>query len=464
MQIDQIRDQFEMVEAAIAGGPIVPNVAAEEIRAYLGSRFDFTQPMPLDEVIADVEQMLRKWQVQVTHPRYFGLYNPSVTLASVVADTLVAMYNSQLANWRTSPAANEMERHTLAWLADKFGLPANSIATFTSGGSEANLSAVVVALTWAFPQYGEHGLRHLAGDPAIYLTEETHHGFNKIAHMVGLGRRNLRIVATGSDLKMDVADLRRRVEEDRKNGLLPFMVIGTAGTTAAGIIDPLAEIAILCKEQHLWFHADAAYGGSAVVSPGLRPWLAGIEAADSITCDAHKWLSVPMGCGMFFCRHRDSVAQAFRSDVTYMPAKAASEDASATFNPLTHSAQWSRRFIGLKLFMALAEFGEAGYAEMLAHQARMGNMLRESLETTGWRIVNSTPLPVICFTRDGLSTSEFIAELRERQIAWMSDAQIGGVPAVRECITSVKTTEKDIEWVVGQMNSLVSNVPQRRTT
>jgi len=374
------------------------------------------------------------------------------------------MYNSQLANWRTSPAANEMERHTLAWLADKFGLPANSIATFTSGGSEANLSAVVVALTWAFPQYGEHGLRHLAGDPAIYLTEETHHGFNKIAHMVGLGRRNLRIVATGSDLKMDVADLRRRVEEDRKNGLLPFMVIGTAGTTAAGIIDPLAEIAILCKEQHLWFHADAAYGGSAVVSPGLRPWLAGIEAADSITCDAHKWLSVPMGCGMFFCRHRDSVAQAFRSDVTYMPAKAASEDASATFNPLTHSAQWSRRFIGLKLFMALAEFGEAGYAEMLAHQARMGNMLRESLETTGWRIVNSTPLPVICFTRDGLSTSEFIAELRERQIAWMSDAQIGGVPAVRACITSVKTTEKDIEWVVGQMNSLVSNVPQRRTT
>ena len=197
MQIDQIRDQFEMVEAAIAGGPIVPNVAAEEIRAYLGSRFDFTQPMPLDEVIADVEQMLRKWQVQVTHPRYFGLYNPSVTLASVVADTLVAMYNSQLANWRTSPAANEMERHTLAWLADKFGLPANSIATFTSGGSEANLSAVVVALTWAFPQYGEHGLRHLAGDPAIYLTEETHHGFNKIAHMVGLGRRNLRIVANG---------------------------------------------------------------------------------------------------------------------------------------------------------------------------------------------------------------------------------------------------------------------------
>ena len=145
--------------------------------------------MALEEVITDVEKMLRTWQVQVTHPRYFGLFNPSVTLASVVADTLVAMYNPQLANWRTSPAANEIERHTLSWLAAKFGLPADRIATFTSGGTEANLSAVIVALTRAFPDYGEHGLRHLARRPAIYLTEETHHGFNKIAHMTGLGRQ-----------------------------------------------------------------------------------------------------------------------------------------------------------------------------------------------------------------------------------------------------------------------------------
>jgi len=463
MHIDQIRDEFKTLETAIADGPIVPDVTAKEIRAYLGSRFDFTQPMPLNDVIADVEQMLLKWQVQVTHPRYFGLYNPSVPLASVVADTLVAMYNSQLANWRTSPAANEMERHTLAWLADKFGFPTDTIATFTSGGSEANLSAIVVALTWAFPEYGEHGLRHLSGDPAIYLTGETHHGFNKIAHMAGLGRRSLRIVATDSTLKMSVADLRRRVEEDRENGMLPFMVIGTGGTTAAGVIDPLPEIAQFCKAQHLWFHADAAYGGSAVVSPSLKPWLAGIESADSITCDAHKWLSVPMGCGMFFCRHRESVAQAFRSDVTYMPAKPESEDASATFNPLTHSAQWSRRFIGLKLFMALAEFGESGYAELLDRQTRMGNVLRDSLEATGWRIVNSTPFPVVCFTRDGLAIPEFVAKLRERQIAWMSDALISGEPVVRACITSFKTTEKDIEWVVGQMNNLVLNVQQRKT-
>src|ERR1700679_2680127 len=216
MLINEIRSDFTQIETAIADGPILPTVTAEEIRTYLASRYDFHQTLPLEEVVNDVEKMLRTWQVQVTHPRYFGLFNPSVTLASVVADTLVAMYNSQLANWRTSPAANEMERHTLARFASRFGLPPASIATCTSGGSEANLSAVVVALTWAFPEYGERGLRHLSGDPAIYLTEETHHGFNKIAHMAGLGRRNLRIVATDATLKMNVDDLNIRVAADRR--------------------------------------------------------------------------------------------------------------------------------------------------------------------------------------------------------------------------------------------------------
>src|SRR6201999_570746 len=267
MLIDEIRSDFTQVQTDIADGPILPTVTAEEIRIHLSSRYDFHRNLPLEAVIADVEQMLRTWQVQVTHPRYFGLFNPSVTLASVVADTLVAMYNSQLANWRTSPAANEIERYTLGWLAEKFGLPKNSIATFTSGGSEANLSAVVVALTRAFPDYGEHGLRCLRATPSIYLSAEAHHGYNKIAHMTGLGRRALRIVPTDSDLKMDLAQLQRCVAEDRNNGFLPFMVIGTAGTTATGVIDPLPGMAQVCREQGLWFHVDAAWGGSAILAP-----------------------------------------------------------------------------------------------------------------------------------------------------------------------------------------------------
>src|SRR5229473_8259876 len=161
MAFDEVGHAFAKLQCDIANGPIVPNVTPEEIRTYLASRYDFTKPVALDDVIADVERMLRTWQVQVTHPRYFGLFNPSVTLASIVADTLVAMYNPQLATWRTSPAANEIERHTLGWLTGKFGLPADAVASFTNGGAEANLSAVVVALTRAFPDYGERGLAAL---------------------------------------------------------------------------------------------------------------------------------------------------------------------------------------------------------------------------------------------------------------------------------------------------------------
>jgi aromatic-L-amino-acid decarboxylase len=452
MFIEEMRSDFTQLQSDIASGPILPTVTADEIRSYLASRYEFNRTLPLEEVIEDVERMLRTWQVQVTHPRYFGLFNPSVTLASVVADALVAMYNPQLANWRTSPAANEIERHTLSWLTAKFGLPPDTVATFASGGMEANLSAVVVALTHAFPDYGAHGLRHLPATPTIYVTEEAHNGFNKIAHMTGIGRRSLRTVSTDNNLRMDVAELRRIVEEDRKNGSAPFMVVGTAGTTAAGVIDPLLELGQFCREAGLWFHVDGAWGGSAILSPRLKHYLSGIEAADSITCDAHKWLSVSMGCGMFFCRHPETVAAAFRADVSYMPGK----KVGPVFDPFTTSAQWSRRFIGLKLFMTLAQQGEGGYAEMIEHQTRMGDVLRDQLRASGWTIANATPLPVVCFNRAGVATGTLLAALHQQQIAWMSQARLGDTPVVRACITSYRTNEADINWVVAEMNRLAT--------
>jgi glutamate/tyrosine decarboxylase-like PLP-dependent enzyme len=231
------------------------------------------------------------------------------------------------------------------------------------------------------------------------------------------------------------------------------MVVGTAGTTAAGAIDPLPDLAQFCRSEKLWLHVDAAWGGAAILSPRLRGHLVGIEAADSVTCDAHKWFSVPMGAGMFFCRHPDAVGEAFRAQTSYMPGRT-----DAVADPYTSSVQWSRRFIGLKLFFALAQQGESGYVEMIEHQARMGDVLRDSLERAGWLIVNNTPLPLVCFTRDGLVAGKFLAELYRRQIAWMSEVRLGeGAPVVRACVTSFRTTEADIDWVVREMGSLVGH-------
>lgn len=451
MMINEIQSDFERLQEKLLAERIYPDVTPEEIREYLASSYDFEKGMRLDEVVEDVKRMLQNWQVQITHPRYFGLFNPSVTLASVVADTLVAMYNPQLASWRTSPAANEIERHTLRWLGAKFGFPDDSHATFTTGGSEANLSAVIVALTRTFPKYGDEGIRCVAGTPAIYLTEEAHHSFTKIAHVTGVGRSALRTVRTGCDLRMDLGDLERRIADDRRSGFIPFMVIATAGTTAAGAIDPLRELGDFCRNAGLWLHVDAAWAGAAIVSDKLRHLLVGIEAADSITCDAHKWFSVPMGCGMFFCRYPESVGDAFRAEAAYMPGKATAPD------PYVTSIQWSRRFIGLKLFLSLAERGERGYAEMIEHQAEMGDVLRHELIASGWRIVNASSLPVVCFTRDGLNIGEFLASVRQRQIAWISEAQIKGTSIVRACITSYRTTKHDVQWAVGEMNRLIES-------
>jgi len=164
-----------------------------------------------------------------------------------------------------------------------------------------------------------------------------------------------------------------------------------------------------------------------------------------------------MGAGMFFCRHPGVVGNAFRAQTSYMPGQAD----GAVVDPYTASVQWSRRFTGLKLFLALAEHGESGYVEMIEHQARMGDVLRESIQQAGWRIVNRTPLPLVCFTRDGLDTRRFLAALYEHQIAWMSEVRLGDdPPVVRACITSIRTRESDIAWVVREMSRLAVREPE----
>ena len=452
MLTDAIEAAFAQAEEGIRNGPVYPQVSPEQIRQHLHARYSFAHAASLDEIAADVEDMLRRWQVQVTHPRYFGLFNPSVTVASVVADTLVALYNPQLAAWRTSPVANEIERHTLEWIAGKLGLPANTISSFTTGGAEANLTAVLVALTQTFPGYGERGLSSLGGNPVLYLNEEAHHSFTKIAHMTGLGRNALRAVPADSDLKLSLAALQRQVDADRKDGFLPFMVVGTCGTTAAGVIDPLSALHDYCKSERLWLHVDAAWGGAAAMSPTLRPHVAGIELADSITCDGHKWFSVPMACGMFFCRHRAAVLSTFHAQTAYMPLQHSDE----VLDPYTSTVQWSRRFIGLKLFMSLAHNGESGYAAMIEHQTRMGDLLRVRLVQSGWQIVNRTPLPVVCFTRPGLDIPALLARLKDVQIAWMSETRCAGQPVLRACVTSFKTSEADVSSVVDELNRIAA--------
>jgi aromatic-L-amino-acid/L-tryptophan decarboxylase len=434
--------------------PVLTRVTPAEVRAKLESRYTFRSPVPLAELTDDMIGLLRRWTVHVTHPRYFGLFNPSVRQAAIVGDALTALYNPQLAAWSHAPAANEIERHTLRALAAAIGLDAETmIANFTTGGAEANQSAVLAALAHRFPEAEEEGVAGLRARPAIYLTSESHHSFVKIARMAGLGTRALREVPLTQSLVMDPDALRRQVEADRAAGWDPLMIVGTAGTTGGGLVDPLPELADVAKACDAWFNVDGAWGAAAALAPRLRAAVYGIERADSLTWDAHKWLSVPMGAGMFFCRHPASVARAFGVSTSYMPDGVGGDSVDAYVT----TAQWTRRFIGLKVFMALAELGLDGYGELIDRQARIGDRLRLRLRETGWLVVNDTPLPVICFTHaelqaGGPTTHEILEAIYARGRVWISDVSLGGRERVlRACITSFRSDEADVECLIEEL-------------
>jgi len=430
--------------------PVAVSVPPEDIRDHLNSRYDFHAPQELEALFEDADRMLREWTEHASHPMHFGLFRPNVDEASVIADALAALYDPNLATWDFAPAANEIERHTLAAIAARFGLqPGSSASHFTSGGQEANHTAVVVALTKHFPTVATRGLRSLSAQPVFYVSEEAHHSLDKVAGSTGLGRDAVRWVPAGRDLRMDVEALRERIYRDRVGGFEPFMVVSTAGTTNAGVVDPLEEIGDVATENGLWHHVDAAWGGAAALSDRLRPALSGIESADSITCDAHKWISVPVGAGMFFCRHPEAVSAAFATDTHYVPERTAGR-----VYPFMTSMQWSRRFTGFKLFLMLAGRGLPEVARRIEHQTEMGNYLRASLRERGWIIQNDTPLPVVCFTHDDLQGSREAKDaisrnLRKQGEAWISTTVLRGRdPALRACVTNSSTGREHVDRLV----------------
>jgi aromatic-L-amino-acid decarboxylase len=471
------QELFAMVGAALeehtarlASLPVAPQVEPGEIRAHIAA-YDFTAARDAARVIVDMVDVLTRWTVHTTSPRYFGLYNPTPTFYGVLADALVGGFNPQLATWSHAPAAVEIEAHVLRYLGGRLGQPAEEVVgSFTSGGAEANQTGLLLALTRTFPEVADEGLRSLSGQPVFYASAESHLAWLKIAHMTGLGRQAVRLVPVGADLRLDVDALTGMIEQDRAAERLPFLVVATAGTTSAGVIDPLPQIADLCAAEGLRLHVDAAWAGAAALSDRLRPALAGIERADSITLDAHKWLSVPMGAGMFLCTDAAGLGQTFRVSTSYMPVGTAE-----AVDPYVSSVQWSRRFTGLKLFLTLAVLGRSGYARQLEHDTDLGEHLRARLLERGWRLENHTPLPVVCFSDPGLpaadpdvdevdSAAAHHQALADAVVAsgqaWISPTRLRGRPVLRACITSYRTTTNDVEALVDALDNARQNTAQ----
>jgi glutamate/tyrosine decarboxylase-like PLP-dependent enzyme len=428
---------------------VAPICDPASVRAAI-SDFDFDAPEDLLSGARRVIELITGGLVHTMHPGYFGLFNPTATFPGILADLITAHLNPQMAVWSQAPVPIEMERRLIAEFATLFGWSAGQAAGhFTGGGAEANHTALLLALTRAAPRFAELGARAFPGAPRLYASAESHLAWLKIAHAVGIGRDALRLVGTDGQGRLSPSLLRAAIDADVAAGDCPVFIAATAGTTNAGMIDPIRDCIDIARSRALWLHVDAAWGGAIALLPEGRVVLDGIDGADSITVDAHKWLSVPMGAGMILCRHPECFGDTFRVAANYMPAGLDALD------PYTHSMQWSRRFIGLKLFLTLVCIGWDGYRRLIRRTLRTAADLKDRLDAAGWRVVNNSSLAVLCFvdSDEVLDLADIAARVVADGRAWISTARFEQRAVLRACICSHLTNAEQLDGLVAALNA-----------
>src|SRR3954454_4364521 len=315
---------------------------------------------------------------------YFGLMNPTPTYMAVLAEAFVAAINPQLASLARSQLASKIEAETVRWIGERIFNPEkpgsggnpekpNFDGTFTSGGNEANFSALAMALAAHFPQSVEEGFAGSDVRPVLYASAESHHSLDKSAGLLGIGRKALRRVAVNARMQMDPLALEQTIQQDVSSGFRPFAVIGTAGTTNSGAVDDLNALADICERHRLWLHVDGAYGAAAVFSDQHHELVAGIERAYSVTIDPHKWLAMPFAAGVVLTRNSSMLQTTFGVSTPSMPRVAG----ATIIDNFKVSAQWSRRMNSLKLWLTLRIHGRQAYETLIDQQLKLARQFAD---------------------------------------------------------------------------------------
>jgi glutamate/tyrosine decarboxylase-like PLP-dependent enzyme len=442
-----LTDALEAAARRVQAGAVTPSIDAQKFRDELEA-FGLGSPRPLQEAMLWAIERLEHGIVQMSNPRYFGLFNPGANFPSQCADQIVALFNPQLASSASSPVPVALERHLIQSIATRAGFGAETTGHFATGGSEANYTALICALTHANAGFARDGVRAFGAPVTFYTSRDCHIAWLKIAHQAGVGRAALRLIDTDGSGRMDPEALARAVAADRAAGSVPVMLVATAGTTGGGMIDPLHACADLAAREGMWFHVDAAWGGAALASEKLRGLLAGIERADSLIIDAHKWLATTMGCAIFITRHGYVLSEAFHASTSFMPSS------NSNVDPYLNSAQWSRRFLGLRLFLALAAAGWEGLGQHVERGVEVVERIKIRLLAAGWTVANDSKLAVL----DAVPPAALgdVRALVRRVVAsgraWVAPTLFEGRDVVRICATNGETREEDIDALIAVLN------------
>jgi aromatic-L-amino-acid decarboxylase len=431
----------------------------------------FSGPLPDNgsdsiDVLQSLQRDVLPDLMNIASPRYFGLFNPAPLPLTVWVDALCSAVNQNAAGWRNSPSASAMESCVIRWLCELFGLPASSFGTLSSGGSEANLIALKCARDRAVTEASEYGLADSRAALRVYASEQCHYSVAKSADIVGIGRRNVRLIDTDDRFRIRIDALRATIDADLAAGYQPCCVIGIAGTTSAGAVDPLSALADLAAELRLWFHVDAAYGGALAFSETHRSQLDGIDRADSITFDAHKWMSVPFSCGAVLTRLGASVLRdAFDSTPAYLSENrydTIGDDGSLDF--FRYGQLGTRRANAMKLWAALRRLGRRGYEQLVDSQIALTKQLANQLATDDdFELIGDVQTAVCCVRyippaarrMTAIQQDELQCAVQQRieysGRAWLATTVLHGRRALRINVNSLLTHREHLDDLAAQL-------------
>ena len=440
---DWIAEYFEQVRDL----PVLPDTQPGDLLEQLPAQGP-EKGEPIEKIFAEFQNEVFPRLTRWNHPRFFGYYPSSSTPPSVLADFLASAVNANGMLWKTSPAATELEQLTLGWLREWLRIDERFFGIIYDTASVSTFQALGAAREWADPECRTKGMRP---GLIVYITEHTHSSCEKAAIALGFGQENVRKIPVDEQFRMRADVLERIIREDIAAGKRPCCVVATVGTTAVSAIDPVSAIAEIAERHKLWLHVDAAYAGSSAILPEMRYILDGVERAQSLVINPHKWLYVSVDCSVLYTRHPDVLRRSSSLGAEYL--RTAEDDRVVNF--MDYGIQLGRRFRALKLWYVFRYYGREGISGMLREAIRLAKVA-ESLVLADEDFVVCAPVNfgLVSFRHcaGDAFNQRLLAEINGTGKAFLSHAVVDGKYILRFSIGNFMTTETDVRdtWVLIQ--------------
>jgi aromatic-L-amino-acid/L-tryptophan decarboxylase len=397
----------------------------------------------MQQILTDFEQQIVPAMTHWNHPRFFGYFSVSASAPGILAEMLAASVNMNGMLWQSSPACTELEQCTLAWLRDWCGLPSDYFGEIFDTASVSTFHALIAARERIAPQ------TRLDGMPAglvAYASEYAHSSVEKGAIALGIGQRNFRKIPSDTQFRMQPEALRAQILSDKQAGLQPFFVTATIGTTSVTSIDPVPEIAAICREHGIWLHVDAAYAGPVAICEDFRHCFDGWQDADSIVMNPHKWLFTPIDISAFYIRD----AAVLKRALTLVPEYLKSSDHPRAVNLMDYGIPLGRRFRALKLWFVMRSFGRQRIADSLRHHIALAQELAEKIRVhPRFEVTAPVPFSTVCFRLRGdeVANARLLDAVNRSGITFLSHTRLGNLYTLRLAIGSIYTTREDVMTV-----------------